>query len=140
MMNLTPHARAAHWSARYIGAAWSPTFTCWDLVRTVQDAEFGHALPPLALGSAGDERSATLLPLLRGGAWLATPGPAEDGDVLVMRGPDGPHVGVVAILDGAEWLLHNVGSIDTPGSVRRDRVDQLGRLGYGHLQLWRAAA
>jgi hypothetical protein len=61
---------------------------------------------------------------------------ASEGDIMVMRGPDGAHVGVVAIIDGAKWLLHNLGAVGTQGSVRRDRIADLGRLGYGRFQVW----
>jgi hypothetical protein len=140
MMNLTPHAAARHWSAHYIGTPWTPQYTCWGFVRSVQAIEFGRALPEVALGDSAGDRTGVLLPLLRSGQWAQCEGPAIDGDILSMRGPDGPHVGVVAVIGGAEWLVHNLGSAAVPGSVRRDRVDELGRLGYGHLQLWRAAA
>lgn len=142
MLDLTPHATATHWSARWIGRAWLPSFTCWGLVREVQREVFGRSLPELTLDSTEHDRSSVLSPLLRGGAWRLADAPGE-GDVLELRGPDGPHVGVAAVLAGRATLLHNLGDVlggQPRGSVRRDAVDQLHHLGYGRLRCWRAAA
>jgi hypothetical protein len=136
VLNLSPHARADHWSAFYIGMAWREDFNCWHLVRAVQWSVFKQHLPPLAIGTSGDERNAALGPLLRGGAWQAIVGlPAQDGDVLSMWHAKGTHVGVVAVVHGKPHLLHNLEGAD----VRIDPIDALGTLGYGHFTLWRAA-
>ena len=132
-MNLTPNTRAAHWTARYVGRPWAVDFTCWHLVHLVQLEVFRRMMPPLdVLGQLGADEMRDLIERC---AWRRVAF-ATDGDIMVMRGPDGAHVGVVALLDGAKWLLHNLGGVDTPGSVRRDRVADLGRLGYGRFELW----
>jgi hypothetical protein len=109
-------------------------------VREVQAQVFGRRLPELALDGTEAERSGVLSPLLRGGRWRMADQPGE-GDVLEMRGPDGAHVGVVAVLGGRATLLHNLGDLvdgKPQGSVRRDPIDQLHHLGYGRLRCWRA--
>jgi hypothetical protein len=137
MLDLTPHASAGHWSARFVGRPWTEQYTCWELVRDVQASCFGREVP--LIPDAADARAALLAALMRGGAWqpLAEPMDAADGDVAVMRGPDGVHVGVTVRLNGRAEVLHNLGSADTGGAVRRDALDELGRLGYGHLTVWR---
>jgi cell wall-associated NlpC family hydrolase len=152
MLDLSPNAHATHWCAQYIGRAWTDRFNCWDLVRTVQFAVFGRTLPRLPIGGEIDEqRAQDLQALLSGPGWQAVqgypPAAACEGDVLLMRGPDGPHVGVVVLRAcHAPAVLHNVGGLlpDGPrrgqrwGGVRLDAIDALGRLGYGRLKLWRA--
>lgn len=131
MIDLTPNARASHWAAGYVGRAWSEEFNCWELVRDVQRTQFNQELPPLAVLSPGAH---ALLAAVDG--WRRATD-YQTGDVLTMIGPEGPHVGV--IVDGQ--VLHNVGGVvdgKCTGSVRIDRIESLGLLGYGHLKVWRA--
>ena len=143
MIDLSPHASATHWTARYVGLSWSSAFNCWHLVQAVEREVFGRPLASLPVGAAEDQ-TAALLAITTG--WERVPGDAaeagRDGDVLTMIGNDGPHVGVVAGVAASARVLHNVGSVTNgreTGSVRLDRIDELGRLGFGHLKLWRAA-
>lgn len=148
VLDLSPHARATHWCAAYIGRAWSEAFTCWGLWRVVQADEFGRALPAFEPGEAEVDRAGELLQAVGVTAWRPVADGADqglDGDTLLMRGSGGPHIGVLVRRPGHRVaVLHNVGGRRDDGSlwggVRLDEVDQLGRLGYGHLRLWRYAA
>jgi cell wall-associated NlpC family hydrolase len=134
-MNLTPNARASHWSAAWLGRAWTPQFTCWTLVREVQAQLFGRAVPDLDVADTAAVASA-----IAAGRWAVVQTPAIAGDVITMHGHDGPHIGV-ALGDGR--LLHNVGGMvgDTPrGGVCIDAIDALGALGFGRLKVWRPQA
>ena len=134
MIDLSPNATATHWAAPWVGRPWSETFNCWHLVQEVQRVVFGRSLADLPIGAEEDQTAALLNITTR---WSRAEWPALDGDILTMLGPDGQHVGVVA----ANKVLHNVGGRRDGylwGSVRLDRVGELGRMGYGHLKLWRA--
>jgi hypothetical protein len=148
--NLSPNASATHWSAPYVGRLWSPAFFCWSLVQLVQLEQWQRVLPDLP--GEGD-RTAQLRALTGHAGWAQVMGPAiteaREGDVLLTRGPEGPHVGVVIQRRGFPVsLLHNLGGIveDGPrkgqavGSVRIDTLAALGSLGYGHARAWRAIA
>jgi hypothetical protein len=150
MLDLSPHARATHWCAAYVGRLWSEAFTCWGLWGTVQRDEFGRAVPAFEPGLAEPDRAGELLQAVGATAWRPAAGDGaiargRDGDTLLMRGSGGPHIGVLVQRPGHRVaVLHNVGGQrddgSTWGSVRLDPVDELGRLGYGHLRLWRYGA
>jgi cell wall-associated NlpC family hydrolase len=138
MFDLSPHARATHRAAPYVGRAWAPTFNCWHLTQAVEREVFARALPDLAVAS-DDDQAAALRAITA--VWRPVAGAitqALDGDILTMVGADGTHVGVM--IDGK--VLHNVGGVRDGvvwGSVRLDALPMLGVLRYGHLQLWRPA-
>lgn len=134
-MNLSPHATASHWSAKYVGRDWSDAFNCWHLVQAVQREVFGRVLAPLPIGTQEDQ-TAALLTVTQG--WQRVSGPAIEGDVITMLCDLGPHVGVVVDPDR---VLHNVGANKDGvpwGSVRINTNTELGVLVYGRLRLWRA--
>ena len=138
-MNLTPFSSASHWSAKYVGLAWALLFNCWHLVALVQLEVFGRVAPIFDPSTREDDLRA----VVAASGWRRTKEAAQDGDVLLMHGPDGPHIGVIVVLDRRTHLLHNLGGVDeasgkTLGSVRLDPVDKLGSLQYGRLELWRA--
>lgn len=152
MIDLTPHAQVTHWSGPYVGRAWLPTFNCWHLVLAVLREVFGHELPGLAIGAEPTPENWQALRTLMDGSLLRSVAgdaiaQAQDGDILLMVGPEGTHVGVVT----GKSLLHNLGGLvdvkvkgqvvdrKPQGSVRIDPLADLGRLGYGHFSLWRAA-
>ena len=141
MLNLTPHAEATHWSAAYIGLAYGIDFTCWDVVRAVQRDVYARDLPAMQIGfEPSPENWQALRETLAGSAWHRVFDGGREGDVLLMRGPDGPHVGVVVDHCYNLSLLHNLGSVDdgiAHGSVRVDPIHALGLLGYGRFEYWR---
>jgi hypothetical protein len=140
-LNLTPHATATHWSTLLVGLPWQPNFACWDLVRVVQLEQFGRVMPAYDLA---DERAPEQLrSVVQASGWQRLEHyRSQEGDVLLMRGPDGLHIGIVVWVDARCQLLHNLGGMVrgvAQGSVRIDPVADLGRLGYGRFELWRAA-
>lgn len=141
-LNLTPHATAGHWSAFLVGLPWQPTFTCWDLVRVVQLEQYGRVMPVYDLADTRAPEQLRSVVLASG--WRRVPeGGAVEGDVLLMRGPNGLHIGIVVWVDGRCELLHNLGGMErgvARGSVRIDPVTDLHRLSYGRFELWRAEA
>jgi hypothetical protein len=138
-MNLTPNANAGHWTAKYVGRPWALDFTCWDLCTAVQRERFGRGLPAVDRPMAELDSDA-IRALVEQSAWHRAETPVE-GDLLVMRGPDGLHIGVVVLLGVRPKLLHNVGGVEkdgaaTHGNVRLDLLAELGRMGYGRFELW----
>lgn len=141
-LDLSPHARATHWSAGYIGRPWSEAFTCWHMVREVQERFYGRRLPDFDPGSQSPEGE--LQRAIAASAWRPVPVlDAHDGDVLMLRGTDGPHIATIVVVEGRPSVLHMIGGRNddgsTWGSVRRDTMEALGQLGYGRLRLWRPA-
>jgi hypothetical protein len=133
-MNLTPHTAARHWSAAWLGRAWSPWFTCWSLVREVEVLQFGRAVPEVEVGDAGAVSAAIRLCRWRGVDLPAVQ--ARAGDAISMRGADGAHI-AVALGDGR--VLHNVGGMRNGkpfGGVCIDPIAALGALGFGRLKVW----
>ena len=139
-IDMTPGATATHWSAGYVGRPWLPTFTCWDLAREVQAAVFGRATPafdPAAEGARAALR-AVVEQMANDCGWHRSDDAPADGDLLLMRGPDGLHIGVVV---AGKALLHNLGGLvdgRAHGSGRIAAIDRLGQLCYGRFELWRA--
>lgn len=144
MINLTPHAKAQHWSAEYVGLPWSEDFNCWHLVRKVQLERFGREMPALDINmDPSTENWQALTDLLVHSVWRPAEGVPREGDVLLMRGPRGPHVGVIVYPGVRPELLHNDG-IELPdgtasGSTTIAPVSDLPKLKYGRFKLWRAA-
>lgn len=137
MMNLSPHASAAHPAARYVGRPWAEDFNCWHMVQAVQKELFGRTMPNIPIG-ADQNQIAALLAVTAG--WSRVPGPAVEGDILTMIGPRGTHVGTLA--DGR--VLHNLGGKNDDGvvwgQVKASELHELGMLGYGQVKVWRARA
>jgi hypothetical protein len=135
VLDLSPHAHAAHDAARYVGRSWSEQWNCWHLVQAVQAELFGRTMPPLLIGTREDQTAAMLAVTAQ---WVRTEDPAADGDIVTMVNSAGLHVGVV--VNGR--LLHNVGGRRADGSlyggVQVNALGELGNLGYGQLKTWRA--
>lgn len=138
-LDLTPTATAAHWSAAYVGRAWTPQYTCWHLVCDVQARVFGRTLPEYDVSS--DRAASELRAVVGASGWQRAADAPRDGDVMLMHGPTGPHIGLVAITSTGPSLLHNVGDVQDGaprGGVGLVPLDRLGSLHYGRLELWRA--
>jgi cell wall-associated NlpC family hydrolase len=148
-MNLTPHASATHWSARYVGLPWAPgadgpdAYDCWGLVRAVQRERYGRDLPRLAVradappGQWGELRQL----VKRSSSWRQIDGAWADGDILVMLNAKGlPHVGTVVARERL-FVLHSCGELDEQqrprGESALDPVAELGASGFGHIDAWR---
>jgi len=140
-LDLTPRASVSHWSAPYIGREWAVDFNCWGMVRLVQHQVFGRDMPAYEPNTGLDElRTVVEASGWQHVEWAHLP---QDGDCLTMIGPDGLHIGVVALIDGRACVLHNLGGLVdgiAQGSVRLDPIAGLRELQYGRLKLWRAPA
>jgi cell wall-associated NlpC family hydrolase len=135
-----------HWAAALVGTPWAPECNCWWLVRHVQAEHFGRELPHLEAGAVTEERSRAhveaLIELTRHTPWRKATFPAKAGDVLVVQGAGGAHVGVMVQVDRKLGVLHSPGYVDPQtgrpiGSVRFDPFDALAAMGYGRPALWR---
>lgn len=132
-----------HWSAAWVGQPWSPARNCWWLVQQLQRERWSREMPALQVGEGvfGWEQWRALSGLLRGTPWARVEGGALEGDVLVVRGLAGPHVGV--FID-RERVLHNCGGVSPTtrqpfGSVRLEALPELLAGGYGRPEIWRHA-
>lgn len=151
MLDLTPHAVAPHWSARLVGLPWSPgaegprAYDCWGLVRWVQRHHYGRDLPVLHVNvrEAPPQQWGALRELVSRSPWrpVAASDAWRDGDVLLMYGAEGPHVGTLVDLGGVLGVLHAVGWRDADGvdhgGVVHDAPESLGRIGFGRFEAWR---
>lgn len=146
-MNLTPHATATHWSARYVGLPWRPgadgpdAFDCWGLVRDVQRTQYGRELPRIAVRESPPGQWAELRALVQHSRWRPHAGTWRDGDLLVMLNARGlPHIGTLVERERL-CLLHACGEVDTNGEPRGEialePVANLGASGFGHIDAWR---
>lgn len=143
------------WLAPYLaagyrrGAQGPQHFDCWGLVRELQHARWGRTMPALQVGPAvlpqpGNAQWQALARLCRHSGWVRRPPgqPPALGDVLLMRGGGGLHVGVA--LDGLRMVhahggprpgfeaqpQHDVGAVSVA------RLDALGLLGLVLLSVW----
>jgi hypothetical protein len=142
-INLSPLAAVHHWSAPFVGRPWAPEYTCWHLLAEVQALVFGRSVPPLVVDAGLDD--GRVLAMLRQAAWARIGGNAtqlQDGDVLAMRGPNGAHVGVAALVGCVPHVLHNLGGQTETGArfggVALDAMVGLPALGYSRVDVWRA--
>ncbi len=138
---------AAHWAAPYVGKPWvrgaqgPEAWDCWGLVRHVQDTVYGRQMPALQIAAAPTaEQLEVLRDLMTSGPWHRVTDPAQ-GDVMLMTGTLGPHVGVVVRADRRLKVLHADGYRDDKGvdhgAVVVTPIERLHELGYGRLQAWR---
>jgi hypothetical protein len=153
-INLTPRAVPMHWTSAYIGRPWElgaegpAAFDCWGLARAVQRDHYARELPQLRVATErlkeGDEQLRVLLDLMRHTGWRLLPDwqTMEDGDLLRMAAPMGPHIGIAVRLPRqAVTVLHCVGGRDlegvSHGAVERAEVRQLVAEGFGQFAAWR---
>lgn len=140
---------ASHWAAPLIGKPWASgaegpeAYDCRGLVRQVLREQRGIEALPLApelMTSAeaivGCARAQGWRPVGRG-----LQSQYAEWDVVMMRGAQGPHVGVMIRADGRLMLLHAVGALDAQGrphgEVVCQRLDQAQALGFGRFEFWR---
>ena len=57
-------------------------------------------------------------------------------EILLMGSLDGPHVGVVILVDRQPRILHAIGSVDSPGRVIHSSLPEIRQV-WSRLQLWR---
>lgn len=129
-----------HWATCLIGLPWSPQFNCWALVQQVFSERYGIAMPSVDLVHEGNVRAIKQAAEVSG--WVRVEGPALDGDIVVMQGLRGRHVGVMIEIGFKLLLLHNRGHM-TPrgpvGGVVAQTLDDVAHDGYQEFQYWRRA-
>lgn len=127
-----------HWAAQYIGKAWSPSgdlktsFNCYQLCCVVQRNHYSREMPEITLGR--DPWGG-----INASSWRVTTDAPGDGDVLSMQGSSGPHVGTVITVNLQLFVLHAVGSVDSPGSVIATPLSDLQHSGFSRIKTWRPA-
>ena len=133
-----------HWAAELIGlpyrrGAHGPDeFDCWGLVRHVFAQVHGVPMPPIEVGQADDtahnvaaiKRAATV------SGWRPSESPLPaDGDIVLMDGIEGRHVGVMIAANGGLLLLHCIERV----GVCLQPLPDLQRAGFRNFAFWRRA-
>lgn len=139
-----------HWAASYIGkprrrdAEGPDAFDCKGLVRYVQRRHHGREVPPLQVDDTRtDQGRAAFMDAVRRSPWKLQPAGARpaEGDILVVQGADGAHVGTFVPNGRRLGVLHAQGHTDEQGrdvgSVRWDELRDLLACGYSRPEIWR---
>lgn len=145
-MNLVP---PRHWAADLIGRPWAPgaqgpgAFDCWGLVRHVFLVRYGVEMPLVQVGDFTEGGNvAALKKAAEVSGWRPVEGAPEDGDIVLLQGPKGRHVGVMVATARGLRLLHADGCMTDygpVGSVVAVPLDDARQGGYGRIELWRRA-
>lgn len=123
----------SHWAGDLVGLPWAPgatgpfMFDCKGLVRECARRRGLPAVPDVE--DAPDS------------AWRAVPDQsAMPDDLITMQGPNGPHVGFMAHVNGRLGVLHANGYMTPRGPVGivefQDLCDAAAN-GYGRFKFWR---
>lgn len=128
------------WINALIGEPWTPQRNCWDLVQRVQREQFGREMPALDIGGQPTRAQWQVLRELLSPTthWRPVPQPARAGDVLVVQGIAGAHVGVFV---DPKRVLHKAGGLEKDGKASgatclQDLRDLLAT-GYSRPEIWR---
>lgn len=136
-------ATTLHWAAALIGkpykrGAMGPdAYDCWGLVRWVFAQRYGILMPVVNVGDDTLDNVAAIKRASEVSGWQPVADPtAADGDIVLMHGPEGRHVGVMVRADGLLRLLH---CIDGAGVCYQPLADvQLA--GFSGFVFWRRAS
>jgi cell wall-associated NlpC family hydrolase len=137
-----------HWAADLIGRPWAPDaygpeqFFCWGLVHYVFKTRLGIELPLVTVGQSDEDNYSAIKQVQTDSGWRPTKGePEQEFDIVVMRGPHGPHVGVMVGTSSGLLLLHADGYLGVGrkphGGVVAQRLRDVRFAGYGHIKIWR---
>lgn len=98
----------AHWAERYVGMPYLPgEFDCADLVVTVQRQIFDRkVLLPSEHAQRPAGRARQILEL-RNDYARPTASPKEGDAVLLVTRGRLQHIGVLCLINGQRWVLHN---------------------------------
>lgn len=129
-----------HWAAPLIGLPYRrgeggpAAFDCWGLVRHIFAARYGVALPLVAVDDASADNGRAIREAARCSGWRPCDAllPA-DGDIVLMHGIGGPHIGVIVEADGAMLVLHAMEGV----GVCAQSLAQVRGCGFTSVQLWR---
>lgn len=140
---------AEHWINSYLGRPWRAdcegpeAFDCKGLVRVVQACQWGRDVPPLLQVGPHTDWAEVRASCQRSGWQLKAEGvAAAEGDILLVRGLNGPHVGVFVQLGRRLLVLHAHGLVRGGRQVGRVRLNALCDLlagGYSRPQIWEFA-
>jgi hypothetical protein len=128
-----------HWAISYIGQPWGPPgsgLSCWEWVRAWVAQHYACTLPELPHDAM---RLREWMPVAA--VRLPADLPAEDGDVLLLRGSE-LHAGVVIDAGDGLRLLHADGLLrngQAVGQVVAQRLTEATE-GYSRAELWRRYA
>lgn len=129
--------------ASLIGRPWHPNacgpvaYDCRGLVAHVLEHHFALPVPPLLRAEAA--AAAPLLGAEVAAGWRPVAAGPQAGDVLVVRGRAGAHVGVF-VHYGSLGVLHSVEPPAAAAGVRFDRLDNLLAAGFARPTVWRHCA
>lgn len=133
-----------HWASPLIGKPWlscaegPDAFDCWGLVRWVFEHRHGVSMPRLALNRT--DNVPALIAAASVSGWRPVSGPPAVDDIVLMRGRQGRHVGVMIFANGRLGVLHANGT-NTPkgpkGQVVFQSLAGATADGYGDYEFWR---
>lgn len=103
----------SHWAASLIGKPYQrggvgpEAFDCWGLVRHVFMVRWGISLPLVAVADAEVDNGSAIRQVATACGWWPVDDPRpQDGDIALLHGLEGRHVGVIVAADGGLKLLH----------------------------------
>jgi cell wall-associated NlpC family hydrolase len=126
------------WLRDYIGKPWRAdaegpeAYDCKGLVRAVQTRVWGRDVPAL-LHPARLATWAAVRASAEHDGWRPVQDKPAEGDIVVLRGKDGPHVGVFVRAQRRLQVLHAHGG----GAVRLNLLADLLVGGYSRPEVWR---
>lgn len=137
------------WINDYLGRPWRAdaegpeAYDCKGLVRAVQRRVWCREVPALLhVGMTTDWAEVRASCVRSGWRPVADGGAAQPGDVLLVRGTGGPHVGVFVQVDSRLQVLHAHGLVRRGVQIGRVRLNSVAELlggGYSRPQVWRFA-
>lgn len=128
-----------HWAADLIGrpyrrgASGPADFDCWGLCRHVFKTQYGIEMPVVAVADGSADNVASIKRAAAVSGWRPAEPPVADRDIVLMRGPDGRHVGVMVAANGGLGLLH---AVDGAGVCWQKLSDVLAS-GFKDPEAWR---
>lgn len=133
-----------HWAAGLIGKPWRGdaegphAYDCKGLARYVQRSRWGREVPALKIADTQTpEGRAAFFEAVRRSPWQRTADAPQEGDIVVLQGADGAHVGVMVQVGRRLGVLHAQGTVARGGAVRFDELRDLLACGYSRPEVWR---
>lgn len=131
-----------HWAAGLIGLPWVAgaqgphAFNCWGLVRHVVRLRRGVEMPVVNVEDGSADNVAAIKQAAAAGGWrLIGEGAPQEGDIVLMRGIDGRHVGYMIEANGRLELLHSMEGVGVVSQPLRD----VAASGFQGFETWRRA-
>ena len=127
-----------HWAAELIGRPYKrggdgpDAYDCWGMVRHVFRVHHGIEMPPVAVADDSADNVAAIKRAAVASGWRPAEGEPQADDIVLMRGIDGRHVGVMVAADGALGLLHAVDGAGVCFQALRD----VAASGFSSFEAW----